>query len=433
MTTTKSLLLVLLTSVWVISAAALATRVAFAWDQQSKIPHQVLASFPFDQETGNIALALSQGNGFGNVFRKPTGPTAWLAPVYPVLLFVVFKIFGAMTVGSFFAAVLLNAVFSAAATFPLFAVARRVGGLGMAAGAGWAWVFLPAGVLMPFEWIWDTSLSVLLVAGLLWLTVRVAESVGVWEWIGYGLLWAVALLTNPAIGVGLPFLLGWAVARARRSLRLSWARPVLAGAAIFLCCLPWTVRNYRGFHRVIPVRSSLPFELWIGNNNIFDPHAVHGIQRITRYEETHRYSELGENGYLQEKREEAVAFIRHNPTLFLRLTLRRILATWAGSEHPYDDFVQTDSTLARVILASNLVLTLGTIAGVVLLIIRKNALAFPLALFPVFYPMIYYVTHTSLRYRHPIDPLLVFLTVFAVACCFHRAAATDRGRQSVTS
>jgi MFS family permease len=432
MTTTKSRLLVLLTSVWLIATAAFATRVAFAWDQQRKIPHQALATVPFDQETGNIALALSQGNGFANLFRKPTGPTAWLAPAYPVLLFVVFRVFGAMTVAGFFGAVLLNALFSAAATFPLFAVARRVGGLGIATATGWAWVFLPAGVLMPFEWIWDTSLSVLLVVGLVWLTLRVSESAGASEWIAYGLLWALALLTNPAIGAGLPFLLGWAVARAPRSAHVSGARPVLAVAVIILCCLPWTVRNYRQFHRVIPVRSSLPFELWIGNNDIFDPHAVHGIQRITRYEETHRYSELGESGYLREKREKALAFIRQNPALFLRLTLRRIVATWAGSEHPYDDFLQTDLTLARVVLVLNLVLMLGAIAGGVLLFLRRNVLAFPVAVFPVFYPLIYYVTHTSLRYRHPIDPLLVLLTVFAVACCFPRAASTG-DRQAVSS
>ena len=432
MTATKSHLLILLTSVWVIATAAFATRVAFAWDQQRKIPHQALATVPFDQETGNIALALSQGNGFGNLFRKPTGPTAWLAPVYPVLLFVIFRIFGAMTVASFFVAVLLNVLFSAAATIPLFAAARRVGGLAVAAATGWAWVFLPAGVLMPFDWIWDTSLSVLLVAGMLWLTLRASESAGMSEWIAYGLLWALALLTNPAIGVGLPFLLGWAFARARHSAHFSRAQPALAVAVIIFCCVPWTVRNYRQFHRVIPVRSSLPFELWIGNNDIFDPHAVHGIQRITRYEETHRYSELGENGYLQEKREKALAFVRQNSALFLRLTLRRIAATWAGTEHPYDDFMQTDSTLARVVLALNLVLTLGTIAGLILLFARKNIFAFPVAVFPLFYPVIYYFTHTSLRYRHPVDPLLVLLTVFAVACCFQRAASTG-DRQAVSS
>src|SRR5689334_2826877 len=90
-------LFLLLTSVWFIAAAALATRVVFAWDQQRKIPHEVLAAVPFEQEAGNIALALSQGHGFSDLFRKPTGPTAWLAPVYPWVVSLIFRVFGALT------------------------------------------------------------------------------------------------------------------------------------------------------------------------------------------------------------------------------------------------------------------------------------------------------------------------------------------------
>ena len=85
MTPTSRVLLVL-TSVWFIAAAALGTRLAFAWDQQGKIPHQVLATLPFDQEAGSTAFALSQGKGFSNLFRQNTGPTAWLAPLFPFLL-----------------------------------------------------------------------------------------------------------------------------------------------------------------------------------------------------------------------------------------------------------------------------------------------------------------------------------------------------------
>jgi hypothetical protein len=418
MAKTPPRIIALFTSVWIIATAALTVRATFAWDQQRKIPHQALATVPFDQETGNIALALSQGEGFANLFRGPTGPTAWLAPVYPFLLFLVFRFFGVMTAASFLVAVGLNALCSAAAAFPLYAAARRIGGIGAATVTGWAWVFLPAGVLMPFEWIWDTSLSVLLVVSLLWLTLRVAESPTWPNWIAYGLLWALAFLTNPTIGIGLPFLLVWAWLGARSSIeRFRWARPILALALTFFCCLPWGTRNYAQFHRIIPVRSSLPFELWIGNNDIFDPHAVHGIQRITRYEETRRYAQLGENAYLDEKRRNATAFIRANPSLFLHLTLRRMVATWAGSEHPLRDFARTDSWLARAILLLNLVLTAGTLAGAVLLFVHKERRAFPLLVFPALYPVVYYVTHTSLRYRHPIDPLLLLLTVFAVCCC----------------
>jgi len=356
--------LFILTSVWIGAFDALGTRLAFALNQHSKISHAALATVPFDQETGNIALALSQGHGYANLFRKDTGPTAWLAPVYPFLLFLIFRFFGAFTLTSFFVAVLLNALLSAAVIFPLHAIARRLGGVSVASATGWVWVFFPAGVLMPFEWIWDTSLSVLLAVTLVWATLRVAESVRLALWIAYALLWSLALLTNPSLGVGLPFLLAWIVFRVGFWRRRSWVMCAMACAVITCCCLSWTMRNYRQFHRLIPIRSSLPFELWIGNNDIFDEHAIHGIQRITRYEETRLYAQLGETAYLDEKWRLATSFIKGKPALFALLTGRRVVATWCGTEHPYDDFKRSDSLLARSILIINVLIIVGTGSGV---------------------------------------------------------------------
>jgi hypothetical protein len=413
--TVKTRILLLLTSVWFIAAAALATRVAFILNQQRKIPQQILATVPFEQETGNIAFALSQGKGFGHLFRQNTGPTAWLPPVYPFLLSLIFRIFGAFTISSFLAAVLLNALFSAAATFPLYYLSRQVAGRTAAVAAAWMWVLLPAGIVMPFEWIWDTSLSVLLATTLLWMTLHISSSASPKHWLAYGLLWAIALLTNPSLGIALPFFVIRAALRVRNLVQLSWRVPAITFALILLCCLPWTIRNYSAFHRFIPIRSSLPFELWIGNNDVFDPHAVNGIQRITRFEETRHYAQLGENTYLTEKWARAANFIRQKPALFLHLTGRRIIATWIGTEHPFSDFLHANSFLIRTILLCNFLLTLGTAAGALLVTRSKNPFAAPLVVFPTFYPLVYYVTHTSLRYRHPIDPILILLTVFAIA------------------
>src|SRR5258705_538597 len=176
----------------------------------------------------------------------------------------------------FFAAVLLNPLFSATTTFPLFHLAQKVASRSVAIITAWLWVALPAGIMMPFEWIWDTSLSVLLATTLLWMTLRISDSAKRSLWVIYALLWAIALLTNPSLGIALPFLLFWVALRARHVVQLSWRIPVRTLLLIVLCCLPWTIRNYTAFHRMIPVRSSLPFELWIGNNDIFDPHALNG-------------------------------------------------------------------------------------------------------------------------------------------------------------
>src|SRR5271170_7158290 len=215
------------TSLALIVLVAAGVRVAFAWHEAhkiAKIAPGALGVAPFQQETGNIAYALAQGKGFSNVFRTETGPTAWLAPVYPLIVAATFKLFGTFTARAFFACAGLNILFSSAACVPIFFAGKRIGGLGVAAGAAWFWAVYPSAVMMPFEWIWDTSLSALLAALILWATLELAESEKWIDWGVYGVLWGLALITNPALGMLMPFLLGWAALRARGENLTRWKR-----------------------------------------------------------------------------------------------------------------------------------------------------------------------------------------------------------------
>ena len=411
----KRRLLAALASLWLICAVAFAVRAAFLWHEQRIISHRVLAEVPFAQETGSIAASLTEGAGFSNVFRRDTGPTAWLTPVYPLLLAAVFKIFGAFTFPAFVAAALLNCLFSALACIPIFLLGKKLAGLPAATLAAWLWAVYPHAILIPTEWIWDTSLSALLAACFLWATLALADSSRPRAWTAYGLLWGFTLLTNPALGAAMPFFFAWLSCRRCRASTPFWQLPALALLVATLCCIPWTIRNYSAFHRFIPLRSNFAFELWLGNNDIFDPHAVHGIQRITRFEQTRRYSQLGEIAFMQEKWNLATDFIRTHPALEVRLIARRVVATWFGTESPLSDFRASDSWLVRGILFCNFFVTLAAAAGLILLIRRRHPFAFPLAVFPLVFPMVYYITHTSLRYRHPADPVLIILVAFAIS------------------
>jgi hypothetical protein len=410
---------------------AMAARITFAWDQARKIPPGVLAIVPFQQETGNIAYSLAQGKGFGSVFRTDTGPTAWLAPVFPSLLAGIFKIFGTFTTTAFFAAISLNILFSSAACVRVFLAGKRIGGWGVASLAAWLWALLPNAIMMPFEWIWDTSLSALLAATILWTTLAVAESDRVLYWCAYGLLWGFALMTNPALGTLLPFLLGWLAYRGRQAYcdrdesRQRWKRVALAVGVAILCCVPWTIRNYTAFHRFIPLRSNLPFELWLGNNDIFDEHGRNGRRVITRTEETRRYAQLGETAYMQEKWQLALSFLTSHPDLELRLAGRKFAAFWTGMDSPLKTFRETDSILIRGILLCSLFTAVGAFVGVLVLWRRRSAITFPLAVFSLIFPCLYYITHADLRYRHPIDPVLCLLTAIAATSAWEHVRARE--------
>ncbi|MGA7915600.1 MAG: hypothetical protein WCA00_10220 [Candidatus Acidiferrales bacterium] len=415
---------------------ALGLRLGFAWDQERKIPANLVGLVPFLNETGNIAFSIALGQGFGSPYWQETGPTAWLTPVYPYMVARAYRIFGIHTPHAFFATALLNILFSAATCIPIFYVGKRVGGLAVASSAAWLWAVFPNAIIIPFEWIWDTSLSALLIATILWATLRLvdggarAEEGGAnrevtvaargasWRgWCTYGLLWGFALMTNPSLGVMLPFLVGWAVYRSGRGGmdgRMRWRGPALAVGIAILCCVPWTVRNYRVFHRFIPLRSNFAFELWLGNNENFDPQSQIVPTSNPERAEIHNYIHMGETAFMQDKWNQAVRFIRSHPKLEMTLFARRFVATWTGMETPVQGFLDSDSLLTRVALVSNFLAGIGALCGIVVLFWRRSPYAFLLAAFPAVYPVVYYVTHASLRYRHPIDPIVLLLTAVAI-------------------
>ncbi len=404
------------TSLLLIVVVALAGRVAFAWYEVRQISPQALSIVPFQTETGHIAYSIASGKGFSSPFQRDTGPTAWLAPVYPYLLAGIFKVFGIYTHHSFFAALALNILFSAGACVPIFYAGNRIAGLGVASAAAWLWALFPNGIIIPFEWIWDTSLSVLLMATLLWATLELAESRRVRDWCLYGLLWGFALLTNPAGALLFPVLLAWAAYRARDRERVAalLVRPALAAALALLCCLPWTIRNYVQFHKLIPLRSNFAFELYIGNNENYDEQHRFRPGAITQDREILRYLHMGETAFMEEEKRKAVAFIVENPRIELWLISQRFVDFWTGTATPLAAFRQADSLWLRLILLCNDVAPLFAFLGIVVLLATKNAYALPVVAIPIIFPLLYYVTHTSLRYRHPIDPLVLLLAAIGV-------------------
>jgi hypothetical protein len=422
------------TSIALILVVAFGARLAFACDQARKIPDAALATAPFAQETGNIAYSLAVGKGFSNPFRRDTGPTAWLTPVYPLLVAATFKLFGIFTVRSFFFLVFLNILFATAVCIPIFHVGNRVADVGAGAAAAWLWALFPNAIMIPFEWIWDTSLSALLAATLLWATLQLADSNRLRDWCGYGLLWGFTLMTNPSLGSILPFLLAWAAYRVRkreqkrterpvRNGSVAWLKaPALALGLAILCCVPWTIRNYAVFHRFVPLRSNFPLELYIGNNENYDDKHPRYPGPVTKERETLRYFRMGETPFMDEEMRKSKAFIVAHPRVEIILFADRFASFWTGLPHALENFRATDSWLVRTLMLCATLSGIGALAGILVVARRRSEYTFPLATYPVVFPVLYYITHTSLRYRHPIDPAVLLLTAIAAAAFWNFVA-----------
>src|SRR3984957_10312313 len=185
------------TNLPVIVAVSLLARLIFAVDQARKMPANLVGLVPFLNETGNIAFSLAQGHGFSSPWWQETGATAWLTPVYPWIVSIAYRFLGIHTPHAFYGVVLLNVIFSVAACVPIYSIGKKVASLGVASGAAWLWAIFPNAILIPYEWVWDTSLSALLMATILWATLDLAESYRWRDWTLYGALWGCALMTNP--------------------------------------------------------------------------------------------------------------------------------------------------------------------------------------------------------------------------------------------
>src|SRR6202451_340205 len=105
--------LTIATNLPLIIGVSFAIRAAFAISQARHMPANLVGLVPFLNEAGNIAFSLAKGHGFSSPWWQETGPTAWLTPVYPWIVTIVYRVFGIHTPRAFYAAVALNILFLA--------------------------------------------------------------------------------------------------------------------------------------------------------------------------------------------------------------------------------------------------------------------------------------------------------------------------------
>ncbi len=367
----------------------------------------------FAWEMGMVARSIATGKGFSSPFVGETGPTAWFPPVYPYLLAGIFKIFGLFSKASAIAILSFNCICSALTCWPIFCIARRTIGERVARTAGWIWVFFPYAIWVASGRIWENALTTLLLSLLIWLSLLLDEGRHLPAWIGYGILWGIAALTNPTVLAVLPFLLLWIAWRHHRTAR-AWFVPTAVTALMIIAVVtPWTIRNYRVFHKFMPLRSNFWMEVRVGNTgDISDiyPDWAHPSTSAAQWNELHK---LGEVAFMREMRELAVRFIRENPSVFGWLTWKRIVFTWTGFWSLEPEYARGEPfQLPNTFFCSTL--TVLGLMGLAVMWRHRREWIVPYVAVLGAYPAVYYITHPSMDYRHAIDPMLVILVAYAV-------------------
>jgi hypothetical protein len=367
-------------------------------------------------EMENIARSLAEKGAFANPYKIPTGPTAHHAPVYPVLLSLIFRVFGYGT-GAAYTVALMNMFFAAlqCALLPVLAEAAKIHRVaGVTAGL--------FGALVPYrikrEIRWETTLSALVIVVLIllttrwWQTPRPSRSYTFF----LGLAWGAGMLCCPILlPVFLLILLFFAVSAWTRK-QPQWQLTVaIAALGMAVAVAPWTIRNYRALGGLVFVRSNFGIELSISNHpeahvsfadNLsigFPNNYYHQHHPWASEANAEKVRQWGEREYNRQCLRQAVNWIRADPRRFATLTLERAVFFW---------FMPIKGQPLKAFLL--IPWTLLAAAGLWLALSRRLSLAYLLLCLWIGYPLVYYIVETDARYRYPIDWTFTLLAVYAL-------------------
>ena len=364
--------------------------------------------FGFGYEMGRVARALALGHGFADPFGPPTGPTAWEPPLYPFLVAGVFKLTGIYTKSSALILLALNSMFSALTSVPIFFIARRSFSGRVALWSSWAWAVFPTIMYWSARWVWETSLAALLLAVLFLWTLTLEELAGLRPWIAYGMLWGIAALTNPSLlSFAVPAAL-WVWYRRRRAGKQSVGNVAMAAVFFAATLAPWLVRNYQTFGRFIFIRSNFGAELRLGNGPGADGTWMSYLHPTQNRLALEQYEQQGEINYVQERKHQALEYIRADYRRFAWLSFKRFIYYWAGRPKASETSALLDNS---AFLASSVLAFWGLFRALV----RRRPGIWLFFWLIVFYPAVYYFVYPHSRYRHPIEPELVILILYVIS------------------
>jgi hypothetical protein len=426
--------------------------------------------FQFGWEAGRIARALATGYGysdpFANVYLAHTGPTAWLPPLYPLLLAGIFRVFGVFTPASAWVLFAIQSAFSAATALATWEIAARCCSRRVALWAAWIWALYPAAMQYAVRWPWETTISTALFVFALVLALRMrgvgdSSQLSVLSsqsqqkehprpslttdnrelrtsWIAFGLLWGLIALSNstlliflPVCGVwillpspGAPSEPGSPASFAGWGWKLGWggvARiltgPALAALLFAACIAPWTMRNAGVFHALIPLRGNFGAELYMGNGPGSTGFLMEYYHPFQDPVQLRAYASLGEVRYVARQGAAAKAIIAAHPAHFAADVARRVYFYWAGVPHPSDEAWYNE--LGRTLNFA--FISLAGLLGLALALRRRVPAAGLFAWAFVLLPLPYYLVTVHARFRHPLEPLICILGV-------HLFQSADRTR-----
>ena len=383
-------------------------------------------------EVVRIAISFARNGVLGNAYGPGSGPTATTPPLYPMLLSLLYRVFGIDAAGTA-AQELLSSGFASIqyALLPALAIACGMPrSIGILAGV--------MGALTPISrWIetkgnFEYALSGMLCAGLALGILRAWQErdFSLRRGVVLGALSGITMLVAPQFAVVLTLLMVYPLLAFREARRAAYWKFVAAQLGLMAAFLaPWVIRNQVVLGVPVWSRSNLGMELNLSNNDKakpgwqtnFDSGLFAAIHPTLNVEERARLVRMGEMAYNAEKERIGKQWIATHPARFAILTLERAVYFWFPPERRP---VQT--------LALGMVTLLGFIGFGIFARWRDSVAHFFLILWLVF-PLPTYVFQQSGRMRYPIQWTTYLFAAYCLSAVLAVALMARQRRSSHTA
>ncbi len=401
----------------------------------------------------NLALRLLSGYGFsfGRQWWPGTAanePTAHWSYLYTLYLAAVYTLFGP---NPLIARIIQIVIAGIALPWLLYRLSWRVfapdgvtmgmfgteGGLRREQKIGLAAAAVGAVYIYLFYYSAALITESFYICGILWtfdLTIRIARTpeTKLRHWLLLGLAIGVTVLLRQLFMLFLPFLLAW----------LWWAkRPkpshlLIPLAVLAAMMLPWTARNYLAFGKIVPLNTNSGFAFYWGNHPRYGARFIPILpseEYIKMIPRDLRAQGLNEAEMDSALLKEAVRIILADPGRYVLLSASRIPTYFTFWPSPDSGMA---SNLSR--LFSFALFLPAMVYGLVLSLAapyrsRRERLASPLTLLYLFmlaYTAVHLLTWTLIRYRVPVDAVLI---IFAGLGIVDVVARLQKRRRLVTA
>jgi 4-amino-4-deoxy-L-arabinose transferase-like glycosyltransferase len=376
------------------------------------------AGFTFAFEAGSIAKAIAETNAYASPLGASTGPTAWLSPLYPFVLGVIFKVFGVYTHASALVALVLNAFFAAGTCLVVGLISWLAFRDDLTAASAAVLFALAPPVTLMSATLWDTTVTGLIISACLLVLIMMQQAASSRLACLAGVLGGLLFLSNSA---SVPFFPICIVAACWRDRAHRIRHIVLALGIAILISIPWMARNFIVMGKVEP-RCCVGVEMKLGNN---DHVWVYGRSSFIPADhpsndkgEMAMYRRMGETAYDAASMTAALNYIRADRWRYLILCERRIRDYWFGTfdwtaglgeSHELPD--QLIMILYIAAISAIPVLTLIGITGLITgieLPDSRNGIRI-LGLFLLVYPVPMYLASVNLRLQYP---TMIIMIVF---------------------